>query len=192
MSLEIKEGPDLLDGIISRLKDGDFKKSTVGIHGDAEGEVLKYAIANEFGATIENKGGVAYGFKSKTSAKRGQTRFLKENDLNKGKGYLSGRTKASTIIIPPRPFIRQTFDKHKEHLIEVGVGLAAKVRDGQLKINQALFLWGETYNNLIQKEINEGSNFVANAKSTLAKKGGNKNPLQGEGRLQQSIKTVVE
>jgi hypothetical protein len=191
MGLEIKEGKDLLDDFIRRLDSGAVQKATVGIHGDVDSEVATYAIQNEFGGKIIT-GGTAYGFESKAAAKRGEVRFLSKKKLMKGKGFISGFTGPSEVTIPARPFMRQTFDKYKEEIYEIGLKFARLVRDGSIDVKEALFGWGEYYNNLIQSEINEGTNFAENAKSTLKKKGGNKNPLQDKGRLQQSIKTVVD
>lgn len=125
-------------------KSGEFV--TVGVHGDVDNDVLKYAIRNEFG---------------------------------------EGN-------IPSRPFIRQSFDKNQRGLKDTGVMLIQKYLDGSITKEQALFFWGESLVDEIQNEINEGVNFVENSAATIKKKGTGKHPLQDTGRLQQSIKAVVQ
>lgn len=95
-------------------------------------------------------------------------------------------------VIPARPFIRQTFDKYKSELLELGREIFAQVRDGKITKKQGLFLWGQRLEEYIQKEINAGDNFEANADSTIRQKGDGLHPLQWSGRLQNSIKTVTE
>lgn len=146
MTLKVTEKKDLLNDLVRNLSNPEGNTALVGIHGDADSEVLEYAVKNEFG----------------------------------------------TKNIPARPFIRQTFDKFKEDIITRGLELFVFVRDKKLTKKQALFAWGEFYKDLVQGQINEGTNFVPNAPSTLKAKGGNKHPLQDQGRLQQSIKTVVK
>lgn len=97
-----------------------------------------------------------------------------------------------TRKIPSRPFIRQTYDKFEKEIREEGFKLYQAYIEGEIDREQALFAWGQFFVNLIQNEINEGNNFVENKPATLKAKGGNKNPLQDSGRLQQSIKSVVE
>jgi hypothetical protein len=187
MGVEFTEGDDLLSDIIDNLSDKRAESVTVGIHGNEGSEVLTYAAAQEFGATINHPGGTAFGFKSKAGAERGEVRFLKA-----GTGFVSGVTKAHQITIPKRSFLRQTYDISKDEIEQTGIDLSVKVRDGKLTKKQALQIWGESYVNLIQERINSGSAFEKNAASTIRKKGGGKHPLQDSGRLQQSIKAVVE
>ncbi len=92
-----------------------------------------------------------------------------------------------------RPFIRQTFDKNFQELADLGGVIAGKIRDGKITKPQGLMLWGEDLVNKINNEINQGTNFAPNSepyKSSKDKKG--QNPLQLTGRMQQSIKAVVE
>lgn len=93
--------------------------------------------------------------------------------------------------LPIRSFIRQTFDKNADELKAIGVELSNAVADGKLTLEQALFAWGESFVDMINNEINEGTNFEANAQSTIDQKGPGLHPLQDSGRLQQSIKAVV-
>jgi len=96
-----------------------------------------------------------------------------------------------TQRIPPRPFLRQTFDKYKDEIAEFGVDMSKQVSFGKITLEQGLQFWGEFLVELIQSEINEGTNFKQNAQSTIKKKGEGLHPLQETGRLQQSIKAVV-
>lgn len=101
-----------------------------------------------------------------------------------------GKAEAGNFV-PSRPFIRQTFDKYKQELVEVGNDLYKQIILGTITKKQALFAWGQYLETMIQKEINEGTNFKENAEYTIEKKGEGKNPLQDTGALQRAIKTVV-
>lgn len=96
-----------------------------------------------------------------------------------------------TKNIPARPFIRQTFDKFKSEIVDRGTELAEAVMADKITLEDSLQFWGEFLVDLIQSEINEGGNFEENADSTIRQKGEGLNPLQHKGRLQQSIKAVV-
>lgn len=104
----------------------------------------------------------------------------------------TGKNGEYEIVLPSRPFLRQTYDKYFDEIVKEGKRMAAAVTDGRLTKSQALFAWGEFYKSLINKEINDGNNFEPNKPKTLKRKGGNKFPLQDSGRLQGAIKTVVE
>jgi hypothetical protein len=91
-----------------------------------------------------------------------------------------------------RSFIRQTFDKYADELKAIGVELSASVMDGKITLEQGLFAWGQELVTMINDEINAGSNFEANTPERIAQKGEGLHPLQDSGRLQQSIKAVVD
>ncbi len=187
MSVKISStGKGLLE-ILARLKSPSVKSVTVGIHGDEDSELLKYAAAHEFGLSFTRKGGVSYGFKSKKDLNANKVRFLK-----KGQGVFEmGVTRDTEITMPQRSFIRQTFDKFADELKEKGVEFSKAVGNGKITLEQALQFWGEELVTLINSEINDGGNFEPNSPATIRKKGAGKHPLQDSGRLQQSIKAVV-
>lgn len=93
--------------------------------------------------------------------------------------------------LPERSFIRQTFDKFADELKEMGVEISRTVAAGKITLEQGLFIWGEHFVSLINKEINDGDNFEPNTDFTIERKGPGLHPLQETGRLQQSIKAVV-
>jgi len=96
------------------------------------------------------------------------------------------------IVIPSRPFIRQTFEKKFEELKKIGFEFGGMIIDGKMALDQALELWGSKFVSFIRSEIAEGNNFIPNAPLTIKIKGEGKHPLQDTGRLQQSLKTVVK
>jgi hypothetical protein len=93
--------------------------------------------------------------------------------------------------LPVRSFIRQTFDKYADDLKTIGIELSSAVADGKLTLEQALSAWGDEFVGMINNEINEGTNFEENTEYTISRKGQGLHPLQDSGRLQQSIKGVV-
>lgn len=187
MSVKIASTGNGLNDILSRITNPSVKQVEVGIHGDEDSELLKYASAHEFGLTIEREGGVSFGFKTQADLEANRVRFLK-----KGQGVFEiGKTGPSEFDMPERSFIRQTFDKFADELKEIGVELSKAVRDGKITLEQGLFAWGQELVALINKEINDGGNFEPNAPSTIRRKGPGLHPLQESGRLQQSIKAVV-
>lgn len=95
------------------------------------------------------------------------------------------------IIIPERPFVRQTFTKRERELAKKGMSLARTVLDGKLEVKQALELWGDMFVSFIRDEVADGNNFVENAPLTVREKGEGLHPLQDSGRLLQALKAVV-
>jgi hypothetical protein len=97
------------------------------------------------------------------------------------------------VIIPSRPFIRQTFEKRFDELKKIGFEFGGVVIDGKMTLDSALELWGDKFVSFIRSEIAEGDNFIPNAPLTIKLKGEGLHPLQGKtGRLQQALKSVVE
>jgi len=141
-----------------------------------------------------------------TDKDSGWDKFAQELDALKGKKVVVGiqsnedtellkyanANEFGTEIIPPRPFIRQTFEKELETLKETGFKLGEQVMFGKLSHKSALELWGGKFISLIRSEVAEGNNFEPNAPLTIRKKGAGKHPLQDSGRLMQALKAVVE
>lgn len=153
---------------------------------DGGTKVIDYAIANEFGATINHPGGTSYGYRTERDAKAGKVRFLKT-----GTGFQKlGVTGPHKIVIPARPFIRQPFDKNQEKLKKAAAQLLGHMLDGKITKRTALEVLGDTFLAEIRLAI-ERREFEPNAASTIRKKKSDK-PLVGEsGRLQQSLKYEV-
>lgn len=183
--LEIKAGFSDIDSgwdtLAKTLKGMSSKTVKVGIQASEDSELLQIANVQEFGADIDHPGGTPY-----IIGKGGKARFVK-----KGTPNIVGITKPHKIIIPSRPFIRQTFDKRIKELQEIGVDLGGLVIDDKLMLKQALELWGDKFVAFIRNEIAEGNNFEPNAPATIRMKGAGKHPLQDSGRLQQALKAVV-
>lgn len=175
------------DKLAKTLKSMTTKTVKAGIQANEDSELLKIANVQEFGADIDHPGGTAYGFKFKKDVESNRISFLK-----KGQGHIVlGVTEPHKIIIPSRPFIRQTFDKRLDELRKIGFDLGGLVIDDKLLLKQALETWGDKFVAFIRNEIAEGNNFEPNAPATIRMKGGGKHPLQDSGRLQQALKAVV-
>ena len=175
------------DVFAQKLSGLSGKAVKVGIQSDEGTDLLEYAGANEFGATIQHPGGTSYGYKNKKDIESGKVSFLK-----KGQGYIElGVTGPHTIEIPARPFIRQTFAKKMDELSNVGFDLAKLVLSDKLTLDQALQNWGDQFVSDIRKEVAEGNNFIPNAPATIKLKGAGLHPLQDSGRLMQALKSVI-
>lgn len=148
--------------------------------------LAELATIQEFGAMIDHPGGTSFGFKSKASAERNEIRFLKE-----GKGFIElGKTGPHEIVIPSRPFIRQTFDKNIRELWKLVKNLDDEVIKGKIKRKKALVTIGQVHQNQIQEAMSNPGEFEANAPSTIRKKK-SAQPLIDTGRLRQSINFEV-
>ena len=88
--------------------------------------------------------------------------------------------------IPPRPFIRGSFDQQRRFLGVLSERLWNQVLAGRLTTRQALGLLGEEHQGQVQDYI-VALQTPANAPSTIAQKGSS-NPLNDEGRLRNSIR----
>jgi hypothetical protein len=85
---------------------------------------------------------------------------------------------------PPRPFMRQSFENHKDRLENACMHLQGVVTDGG-DLNAALDETGEFLVGLVQEEIVEGG-FAPNAPYTIARKGSSQ-PLIDTGHMRQSV-----
>lgn len=181
LKLRIEEKDSGWDKLAKTLEKLSRKSVKVGIHSDEDAELLQIAGAQEFGADIDHPGGTSF-----IIGKGGKAVFVK-----KGTENIVGVTKPHKIIIPSRPFIRQTFEKRFDELKKIGFQFGGLIIDDKMTLDQALELWGDKFVAFIRNEIAEGSNFIPNKPATIRKKGGGKHPLQDSGRLQQALKAVV-
>lgn len=94
-----------------------------------------------------------------------------------------------TVNAPPRPFIRQTVDNNEAKLQSQMKSAANKLAKGATA-DKVLNELGVYAKGLLQKEIKNGD-FVANAPSTIAKKGSDR-PLIDTGLLRQSANYVIK
>lgn len=95
-----------------------------------------------------------------------------------------------TENIPSRPFMRQSFDQHKEELNSFMQGVADRTIMNRISAGQGLNLVGKKMTGIIQKQIVDGS-WTLNTVQTVLQKGSDK-PLIDTGRLRQSIRHVVK
>lgn len=180
VSVKITENRSGWDKLAKTLAQLERKSVKVGIQANEDAELLTIAGANEFGADIDHPGGTPYIITATG------VRFV-----SKTAPIVHGITKPHKIIIPARPFIRQTFEKRFEELKKIGFQFGGLIIDEKMTLDQALELWGDKFVSFIRSEIAEGDNFEANAPATIRKKGADKHPLQDSGRLQLALKAVV-
>lgn len=170
--IKIREVDSGWDKFAQELENLGTKKVQTGIQASEDAKLLIYAGANEFGATIPV-----------TNKMRGFFRHVFKVNLKKS---------TTEIKLPPRPFIRQTFDKRIQELDESGVDLGKLVIDNTLTLKQALEIWGDKFISFVRSEVAEGVNFAPNTPLTIKRKGSGKHPLQGDGRLMLALKSVVK
>lgn len=150
-----------------------FKKKAVdvGIQSNEDSQLLTIANVQEFGAEI--------------------TVTPKMRAFFRGAFKINLKKTTNMIIIPSRPFIRQTFSKREKELLKIGFALARAVIDDKLTVKQALENWGDQGVAFIRSEVADGNNFAPNAPLTIRQKGVGKHPLQDSGRLMQALKAVL-
>lgn len=142
----------------------------VGVMGNVDGRSSGSKTRREAGATIDN---VALA-------------VIHEYGLPKGSWK-----KNPEMFIPPRPFLRSTFDAKKSEWNALLMRMAPLVLAGKLTVEQALELLGQRASADVRRRITSGSNFTPNAPSTIRRKGSSR-PLVDTGQLVNSISYVVE
>ena len=95
-----------------------------------------------------------------------------------------------TEHIPPRPFIRQTFDENEDELTALAVKLDTQILQEKITRKKALDMLGQTHQNQIQSNMVTRGAFEENAEITKIKKGSDM-PLVDTGQLRQSISFEV-
>jgi hypothetical protein len=90
--------------------------------------------------------------------------------------------------IPPRPFLRNAFDKNVKNINTFKKKLVTKLINRETSPKKALALLGEFITNKVKTEI-RNLKYPPNALSTILKKGSD-NPLIDEGQLIQSIEHI--
>lgn len=162
-----RSGMDELLREVERLNTGHVD---IGIFGDTNSDVVKYAAANEFGAVIKHPGGTDYGYRNAKDRKKGKVRFLHSQSRFEKATWL-GATGAHTIVIPERSFIRGTFDDPgtKRRLADQCDRLTDRVLQRELSARQAFGTLGTAGQSLVRRKIKEGP-WVPNAKATIRRK----------------------
>ena len=92
--------------------------------------------------------------------------------------------------IPPRPFMRQAYERCKEKIIQLLKSEKSKIILGKSNVKKSLDVVGTYFQQEIQREFTAG-NFVPNKPETIRRKGSSQ-PLIDTGRLKGSIRFLVE
>jgi hypothetical protein len=93
--------------------------------------------------------------------------------------------------IPPRPFIRATFEANREQTKKRVQALAVAFLKGKISLNRGLHALGQWGTAEVKRYITVGDNLLPNAPSTIARKGSAR-PLVEDGQLLNSITYEVE
>lgn len=174
-------GGHKLDAALARYLDGATKTMRAGVlegstYPDGTPTAL-VAFWQEYGATIQHPGGTKYITDAIVNRKFVGTRFVANDFAGDHK-----TTEAHTIIIPPRPALRQTAEAKGARWAKI-VGVALKTNGGDF--DAALRLAGEAAAADIKRTIGTYSD-PPNAPSTIAKKGHDQ-PLRDTKQYMNSI-----
>jgi hypothetical protein len=180
------------------LKKLDGRSVKVGVLGSANREVLAYATANEYSATITPKKGkwLAIPLKPELKGKSPREFNLVFKMVKNGKAVLAksdnGKLEpyyllVKQVVIPERSFIRSTFDDKAniDKTIKNTLPILNRVLEGQANEEQYLSALGLYMESIIKERIMTGD-FDDNSPITVNLKGDN-TPLRDTGRLYQSI-----
>lgn len=149
-------------------------------------DMAALAATHEFGATVKlaARTVTTYHRVSKTgNFKKG---FAKRKRANFAMDHQIG---ASTIDIPARPFLRNSFDENLDEMTAFVQSVFRRVFVCQILPLQALHLTGQKFTGIVQRKIVDGP-WKPNSRATIRRKGSNR-PLIDTGRLRQSIRHVV-
>lgn len=93
--------------------------------------------------------------------------------------------------IPPRPFIRATFDANRAEVGKKVRALAVAFLKGQISLNRGLNMLGHWGVGAVHRYVEQGSNLLPNAPSTIERKGSSR-PLIDTKQLINGVTYVVE
>jgi hypothetical protein len=177
----VQGAKDAIEQAIKKLMTD--KMVTIGIHEDAgqveSGDLTMASLGaiHEFGANINHPGGTSYGYANKSSAERGEVRFLKS-----GSGFMElGVTGPHQINIPARPWLLPGVRSGNAEYIKI---IARELENGGTP-ETALNKVGVKAVAFVQKYMTDLRD-PPNAPSTIAKKGSS-NPLIDSGAMRQSV-----
>lgn len=114
----------------------------------------------------------------------------------KMRGYLGSQgmhLKKSTthITIPPRPFMRDSFDNNVDEIGDTGVNLMVKVLEGTIDADMSYEIWGDSFKSIIQNGVlSRTLGLTANSDFTIERKG-SETPLADSGRLINGSQVIV-
>lgn len=141
--------------------------------------LARLAAVHEYGKTIKHPGGTPFTF-----VEGGRAVFLKKGDAR-----ATGITKPHDIVIPPRPFMAQTYDVNRMYVDKKIKSLHNSVISGKMTAFQALDLLGVDYVGKTKDQITNGK-FKANKPATIRAKGSSR-PLIDSGHLRSQINHEV-
>lgn len=181
------------DGYLAELeKDTEFVDVGVLAQDGAKklpkGDITMATLASvqEFGHIIKHPGGTSFGFKTKKDLESGKISFLK-----KGKGvFEAGVTRKHDIVIPSRPFMRQTFDEQEQALAKLADDLEFDILTKGTSKRKALSTLGTAHRDAIKRNMKIEGKFERNAPSTIRKKKSS-NELIDKGLLRGAIQYEV-
>lgn len=101
---------------------------------------------------------------------------------------VAARNEFGSDTVPPRPFMKQSFETHKDQLLKVCQQAVKNVANGG-GVQEALNMVGAAAKGAIQEEIRDGD-FAPNAASTIKAKGSSK-PLIDTSHMRQSVQYVI-
>lgn len=118
------------------------------------------------------------------------------NVTDKMRGFLSHEglhlsPSTTTITIPSRPYMRQTFDEQVQSLSKFASQMEGKVIEGKVDRELALEIIGDFHKAEIQKNMRKPGKFAANHPFTIDRKGSS-NELIDSARLVNSIDIEVD
>lgn len=174
ITVRIKDNDLGWDKIQADLLDLQKKQAETG-YTQASGD-------NKGAMIVDIAGLMEFGGTSKISGE------YKERALKKGIDFGS----QTTIEIPERPFMRESFDRNRDGIKKMGYELAGKVIDGKIDSDLAYEIWGDFYKAEVQKGvISKSLNLKENSPRTIKIKGSD-TPLIDSGRLIGAIETKVK
>lgn len=152
--------------------------------------VAKIARLQEFGGTVSHPGGTKYitdaivKGRGTGNYRAAGSRFV--TGVFPGSFNITG---AHVITIPARPFMRLAWVNFKQNSVKLQHKIAGQLVRGKITVTQGLNQIGMELENQIVKSIKTGP-WVANAASTVAKKGFNK-PLIDTAHMWKTVNSKV-
>lgn len=107
---------------------------------------------------------------------------------DKMRGFLGSQglhLKKSTthITIPPRPFMRDSFDNNIDEIGETGIALANKALEGKITADETLEIWGDSFKAIIKNGVVTRSLGLAENADFTKERKGSETPLVHNSRL---------
>lgn len=145
--------------------------------------LARLAAVHEYGKTIKHPGGTPY------FVIDGRATFVSNSHFKDSGEIPTGVTAPHNIVIPPRPFMAQTYDVNRMYVDKKIKSLHNSVISGKMTAFQALDLLGVDYVGKTKDQITNGK-FEANKPATKRAKGSSR-PLIDSGHLRSQINHEV-